>query len=497
MSLNKRRVGILLHISSLPGEFGIGTLGKNAYKFIDFLNENNFSYLQVLPICPPSLGNSPYSAYSSYAANPLFIDLDLLNEESLIEKEDYLNLNWGNDKNNVDFDLVNENKKKVLKKAVNNFKKNDEYYLFEKENAFWLEDYALFMSLKDIYQVEWYNLNKELKDKEENAINDFRNKYSDLIDYYKIIQFLFYKQWFKFKEYANNKGIEIIGDIPIYVALDSADVYSSKELFDLNEDGKPSLVSGCPPDGFSAEGQKWNNPLYKWENHEKDNYAWWIKRIKYLCNIYDILRIDHFRGFESYYAIPYDKKATEGTWLKGPGMKLFDELNKNSNNLSLIAEDLGFLTDDVRELLRNTNYPGMKVLEFAFNINNPNDDYYKPHNYIENVVAYIGTHDNDTLKGYLDHLSQEEINFIMSYYQINNQELLFDEMIKSVLNSKANTVILQTQDLLKLGSEARMNKPGIEKGNWTFRISEDIYREEVKEYIKELLKESNRENLNK
>ena len=492
MSLNKRRNGILLHISSLASNYGIGSLGEEAFKFIDFLKETKQAYWQVLPICQPSLSNCPYSAYSSYAGNPLFIDLDLLKDDGLLNKEDYDQLNWGNNINKVDFELVSKNKEIVLKKAVNNYKKDDDYYKFEKDNSFWLKDYALFMTLKEIYNCPWYELPLELKLKDEDAINNFIKEYQDLIDKYSIIQYFFFKQWYKLKEYANNNGIEIIGDIPIYVAYDSAEVYNHLELFDLNEDYQPTIVSGCPPDGFTSEGQKWNNPLYKWENHEKNNYKWWISRIIYLCNIYDVLRIDHFRAFESYFAIPIDKSDKEGYWIKGPGMKLFNELNKNKNDLSLIAEDLGFLTDDVRQLLKDTGYPGMKVLEFGFNVDNPYDEVYKPHTFEENVVGYIGTHDNETLMGYLNGLRDDEKAYIMSYLQIDNPDDIFDSFIESLLLSKANTTILQAQDLLRLDNDSRMNTPSTIQGNWLFRITKDIYDEKVKDKLINWMIKSNR-----
>ena len=368
--LNKRSNGVLMHISSLPGNTGIGTLGKPAYDFVDFLKKSSQTYWQILPICPTSYGDSPYQSFSTFAGNPYFIDFELLVGQDFLQKKDYENIIWGSDETQVDYGLLYEQRHKIFSIIQKNFEKNTpaDFESFCKENAFWLDNYSLFMAIKDAHNgVSFLEWEKEIINREEQSLKKWTEKCSDRINYYKILQYLFFAQWNNLKKYANDNGIKIIGDIPIYVAADSADVWSNPEQFMLDENHVPIEVAGCPPDGFSADGQLWGNPVYNWDYMKKDNYSWWKKRLEMSLKNYDVLRIDHFRGFDSYYCIPFgDTTAKNGVWKKGPGTALFEEIKKCYGELPIIAEDLGFLTDSVRQMLKDVGYPGMKVLQFAF-----------------------------------------------------------------------------------------------------------------------------------
>lgn len=469
-----RKSGILMHISSLPSDYGIGTMGKEAYKFVDFLQEAKQGYWQILPVGPTSYGDSPYQSFSTKAGNPYFIDLDMLCEEGLLKKSEYADLDWGGHKNYVDYATMYKNRFKVLKKAFNRFKKGDleEFNKFLADNENWISNYAMFMSIKDTYKGKpWLEWDEELRLRDGHALWKYSEEHKNDIMFREFLQFKFYEQWEKLKKYANEKGIEIIGDIPIYVALDSADVWVFPDLFQLDESREPTDVAGCPPDAFSPTGQLWGNPLYNWEEHKKWGYNWWIDRIKDSLKLYDIVRIDHFRGFEGYYAIPYgDKTAEKGEWRKGPGIELFNAIkNELGDNLPIIAEDLGFLTEDVHKLLRDSGFPGMKVLEFAFDPREPSN--YLPHTYSFNSVVYIGTHDNDTIKGWLGELDKDTIEFCMKYLDAETEEDIPRKLILTALASVSDTAIIQMQDYLGLGSEARMNIPSTLGNNWKWRMS--------------------------
>lgn len=477
MLYDKRAAGVLLHISSLPSPYGIGTLGKEAFRFVDFLKESNQTYWQILPISPPSLGNSPYSAFSSYAGNPLFIDLDLLEKDGLLKKKDYAHLNWGHQEDKVNYKAVLAGRDIVLRIAVENFlkKKNQTAYKrFIKQNEHWLNDYSLFMAIHNIHNKEWTSWPKGLKHRDKKDIDAFKKEHHKEITYQNVVQYFFFTQWNELKKYANKNGIEIIGDVPIYVALDSCDVWSNPKLFQLDKEGNPSFVAGCPPDAFSKDGQNWMNPLYNWAYHKKTNYHWWIDRIDHLCHIYDILRIDHFRGFDSYYAIPNPGKAKDGHWRKGPGIELFNALKKKAQ-YNLIAEDLGFLTDSVIKLLADTGYPGMKIIQFGFDSRDPSSDTYQPHRYPTNCIAYTGTHDNDTLLGYLKSADKADVNLMKEYFGISKDESFNFEVMKGLYASVANTTIVQAQDILSLGKTARMNIPATETGNWVWRAKKEVF----------------------
>lgn len=481
-----RTSGILMHISSLPGETGIGTFGKNAYKFIDFLSKAGQSYWQVLPLGPTSYGDSPYQSFSTFAGNPYFIDFDILCEQGLLNKKDYEDIKWCLKEDKVDFDIQYKNRFNVLKKASDKFLQNitDEYVKFCDDNSYWLDDYALFMALKEENQGKAFSLwSNELKQRQNDAVINSKITLKSNIEFWKVTQFFFYSQWFSLKKYANENGIKIIGDMPIYVALDSADVWSNSDNFLLNNKREPIDVAGCPPDAFSKDGQLWGNPLYNWDYMKFDNYSWWKKRFAFQSAVFDVVRIDHFRGFESYYAIPAGSKtARKGEWRKGPGIDFFKNIESDLGKLNLIAEDLGFLTPAVKKMLRATGYPGMKILQFAFDSEEDND--YTLHNIKKKSIAYTGTHDNDTIIGYLKHSKRKTAKRAKEYLRLTRREGYNWGMIKALLQCNADTVIITMQDLLGLGSEARMNTPSTEKNNWQWRMTCDGLNDDLVDKLK-------------
>lgn len=482
--LNNRANGVLMHISSLPGNTGIGTLGKHAYQFIDFLKKSSQTYWQILPICPTSYGDSPYQSFSTFAGNPYFIDFELLSDQGLLKKEDYENLNWGDDETSVDYGLLYNQRNKLFSIIQKNFEQNipADYESFCNENSFWLDNYSLFMALKDAHNgVSFLEWEKELINREPQAIKNCSEKCAEKIRYYKILQYLFYSQWNNLKKYANDNGIKIIGDIPIYVAADSADVWTSPEQFLLDEELKPVEVAGCPPDGFSADGQLWGNPVYNWDFMKKDNYSWWKKRLEMSLKNYDVLRIDHFRGFDSYYCIPFgETTAKNGVWRKGPGAALFDEIKKTYGELPIIAEDLGFLTDSVRQMLSDVGYPGMKVLQFAFDSRENSN--YLPHSYTRNSVVYTGTHDNDTIKGWTTSAPAKDYSNAKEYLRTDDENFC-TELLLAAMSSVSNTCILCMQDLIGLDGSARMNRPSTVGTNWKWRVKQNQITDEISEFL--------------
>ena len=464
-----RTSGVLMHVSSLPGEFGIGTFGKSAYSFVDKLCENGQTYWQILPLCPTSFGDSPYQSFCTFAGNPYFIDLDLLAERGYLKDEDYKSIVWADDMTRVDYARVHYHRQQVFSRMQGRFFENlpKDYKDFCIENAFWLDDFSLFMALKDLYGgrsfLEW---DSDICKRESRALEFYRNMCSERINYYKMLQYLFFEQWSALKAYANKKGIKIIGDLPIYVALDSADVWANPEQFQLGADMRPTAVAGCPPDVFSEDGQLWGNPLYRWDYMKAQGYSWWILRIRKSLEMYDTIRIDHFRGFDSYYSIPAESDSAKcGEWKKGPGMDLFTAVKKALGEALIIAEDLGFLTESVHKLLKDSGFPGMKVLQFAFSPDSESD--YLPHNHVKNCVVYTGTHDNDTLLGWCESASEGEREFAKSY--LNSAQPLNWAMICSALSSVADTAIIPMQDIIGLGSAARMNAPSTVGTNWQWR----------------------------
>lgn len=466
-----RTSGILMHISSLPSPYGIGTMGKEARKFVDFLDKAGQTYWQILPICPTSYGDSPYQSFSSFAGNPYFIDLDYLCKDKLLTKKECLSYEWGENPEFVEYGTLYESRFPLLKKAYQRFKKAlpDDFADFCEKNSDWLDDYALFMALKDANGgVAWFEWEKDLKLRKPSEIEKAKEEFADDVEFWKMLQYLFFKQWTELKAYANEKGIQIIGDVPIYVAGDSADVWANPGQFYLDENLDPIDVSGCPPDAFSDDGQLWGNPLFRWDAMKKDGYTWWTKRIKAMSELYDVVRIDHFRGFDSYYAIPAkDKTARNGEWREGPGMDLFNTLEKKLGRLNIIVEDLGYLTPSVKQLLKDTGFPGMKLIQFAFDSREESD--YLPHTYQKNCVVYTGTHDNDTIMGWFKTAPKESVKYAKEYLRLNKEEGYNWGTMKAVWGCVGDMAIVPMQDILGIGSEGRMNTPSTLGMNWKWR----------------------------
>ena len=481
-----RSGGVLMHISSLPSPYGIGTMGDAAVKFVDFLKEAGQTYWQMLPVCPTSYGDSPYQSFSSFAGNPYFIDLDYLCQDRLLTKEECESYDWGANETEVDYGILYENRYQLLKKAYARFKEDTpkDYLTFCKEEADWLDNYALFMALKDANDgAAWFTWEHDLKFRKEEALEKVKKEKADEIDFWKMIQYLFYKQWWELKDYANTNGIQIIGDVPIYVAGDSADVWASPEQFYLDEELSMIDVAGCPPDAFSEDGQLWGNPLFRWDVMKKDGYTWWTKRIKAMSKLYDVVRIDHFRGFDSYYAIPAkDKTARNGEWREGPGMDLFRTLEAKLGKLNIIVEDLCYLTPSVIQLVKDSGFPGMKLIQFAFDTREDGD--YLPHNYPVHSVVYTGTHDNDTILGWLQTAPKESVEFAKDYLRLTKTEGYNWGMMKGAWASVSELAIVTMQDILGLGSEARMNTPSTLGTNWKWRMKDGELTETLAKKLK-------------
>ena len=472
-----RSAGILMPIFSLPSPYGVGTMGEAARDFVDFLAAAGQSSWQILPVGPTSYGDSPYQAYSTFAGNPYFIDLDDLTEEGLLDEEDYCYQDWGSDRTAVDYEKLHKNRFAVLRQACANLRRvrRADFEAFCKAEAFWLDDYALFMALKEQNGGKaWFQWPEEERLRRPLAMVAARTKLAEDIAFWQGVQYLFFRQWAALKQYANEKGISIIGDVPIYVAGDSADVWANPGQFQLNEDGLPTAVAGCPPDGFSADGQLWGNPLYDWEKMEEDDFRWWVRRVEFQFRICDTLRIDHFRGFDEYYAIPYgDETARNGKWCPGPGIHLFEALERALGERNIIAEDLGFLTPSVYALLEETGFPGMKVLEFAFD--DGGDGPYLPHNYPKACVVYPGTHDNDTIVGWLDNAPEATVRYAKAYLRLNQAEGYNWGVMRAAWASPADLAVVQFQDVLGLGSEGRINTPSTLGANWKWRTLPGTY----------------------
>ena len=466
-----RSSGVLMPIFSLPSPHGIGTLGKEAFEFIDFLAAGGQTYWQILPINPTNYGDSPYQSFSSFAGNPYFIDLELLQVEGLLTKEEIAAADFGEDPLRVDYGKLYQNRLALLKCAHERFVPDDMYQAYLLEQAGWLLDYALFMALKNAHQDRaWTEWEKPLREREEEALKEARKTYQKQMDFYCFLQYKFTCQWKALKGYANEKGIGIIGDIPIYVAYDSADVWANPEQFLLDEERRPQMVAGCPPDAFTEEGQLWGNPLYNWQYMKQTGYRWWKGYLGQALARYDLVRIDHFRGFESFYAIPFgDQNAVNGKWMKGPDIDLFDALKEEfGKKLPIIAEDLGFLTPPVRKMLKKSGFPGMKVLQFAFDSREESD--YLPHNYERNCVVYTGTHDNDTIFGWVKSADPADVETARRYLNVQNDGVFNWAMMKGALMSVADTCILTMQDLIGMDERGRINTPSTLGGNWQWRI---------------------------
>ncbi len=488
----ERNAGILLHPTSLPGKFGIGDLGYDAYKFVDFLVEAGQKLWQTFPLGPTGFGDSPYQCFSAFAGNPLLVSPELLKENGFLAEEDISEIPDFNP-HKIDYGNVINYKSSLLNKAYENFKADhkdwqDNFNSFCQKHSDWLDDYALFMACKEHHQGRvWREWDNDIAFRRGNAVEEWKEKLSDRINYQKFIQFLFFVQWNDLRKYANEKGVKIIGDVPIFIAYDSADLWANRNLFTVNEDGILETVAGVPPDYFSPTGQLWGNPLYRWDEMEKDNFKWWKKRFAAVFELVDIVRIDHFRGFEAFYEIPGDAPTAEtGHWVKAPGDKLFTELRNEFGDVPIIAEDLGIITDEVRELRDKFNFPGMKILQFAFGPNG--DKNFLPHRYPTNCVVYSGSHDNDTTRGFFEEERSKGsgiFEWAQKYLNYYGNDIRF-AVIKAAYSSVANTVIIPMQDILNLGTEGRMNFPGKPDGNWQWRFSWDQIDEGLASIYKEM-----------
>ncbi len=488
----KRGSGIIMHIASLPGKYGIGTFGKEAYEFADFLKKSGQSYWQILPLSQTSYGDSPYQSFSAFAGNPYFIDFDILGKDGLLNKNDYSERNFGNGQDIIDYEKIFIEKMKVLRLAYENSKNNEDedFNNFQKVESSWLEDYSFFMALKTKFDLKSFQTWEDsIRLREKESLDKYKLILSDEILFWKFVQYEFFKQWDKLKKYVNGLGIKIIGDIPIYVAEDSADLWSNPRLFLLDQETlKPIKIAGCPPDAFSATGQLWGNPIYDWNYLEETNYQWWISRIKHSLKLYDVIRIDHFRGFEAYWSVPNgEKTAQSGEWVKGPEMKLFDAIKRELGEVDIIAEDLGFLTKETIEFREKSGFPGMKVLAFAFSGESQN--LYLPHNYERNCVAYTGTHDNDTVRGWIETTgSKVEVKNAIEYLRLTEEEGYNWGFIRGIWGSVADTSIALMQDFLNLGNQARINLPSTIGNNWTWRMAEGSLNDELANKIYRLTK---------
>ena len=480
----QRSSGILLHPTSLPGKYGVGDLGENAYWFVDFLASTKQKLWQILPLGPTGYGDSPYQCFSTFAGNPLLISLDSLCKDGLLSEHD-LQLQQPFDDNSVDYGRVIKFKYPLYKKAFSNFTDNSDFKKFCKKHSLWLDDYALFMSLKGHFEGKsWSEWDKDIKTRKQNAINKYTEELSDDIRFHKFLQYNFFKQWHGLKNYANEKGIKIIGDIPIYVALDSCDAWSAPHAFLFNKDMVPTKVAGVPPDYFSETGQLWGNPLYNWKALKADHFKWWIDRVKATKELVDIIRIDHFRGFAGYWAVPYgSKNATSGKWEKGPGADIFIAIKKALGELPILAEDLGVLTDDVHALRDKFGFPSMKILEFGFDAKEGSA--YIPHLIEKNSVVYTGTHDNDTVVGWFQKASLEDRQLVLDYANSDGRDIAWD-FIRLAWGTVADIALAPMQDILSLGSESRMNTPSVASGNWQWRFKWENVPHEVAEKLKRI-----------
>ena len=490
----ERSSGILFHPTSLPGKYGIGTLGKEAYAFIDFLKKSKQKLWQIFPLGPTGYGDSPYQSFSSFAGNPYLIDFDLLIEAHLLSEEDLKDIFFGDNEEYIDYGAIYNQKYPLLRKAYENFKSSDNSEMkaalenFKRENSSWLNDYSLYISLKNHFNgLPWNEWTQDIKNRENAAMEHYKNELADDIEYHNFIQFLFFKQWGDIKRYANENGIKIIGDIPIFVAADSSDAWANPEIFLFDKERKPVKVAGVPPDYFSATGQLWGNPLYNWEKLRDTNYNWWVERVRANLSTCDIIRIDHFRGFEAYWAVPYgDDTAINGQWEPGPGIDLFNAIKTQLGELPIIAEDLGLMTQGVIDLREATGFPGMKILGFAFDSGEEND--YLPHTYTKNCVVYTGTHDNDTLVGWFQKAKEEDRQFARDYLNSRSDDEIHWDAIRGAWSSVACMAISPVQDFLGLGSEARINTPGVASGNWQWRLKQGVLTNELAERIAKLTK---------
>lgn len=498
----ERTAGILLPITSLPSKYGIGCFSKSAYNFIDWLCEAGQKYWQILPLGPTSYGDSPYQSFSTFAGNPYFISLEDFIAKGLLTEKECEAADFGNKEDDINYEKIYKNRYPLLYQAYQRSKieENIEYQEFVEKNAWWLSDYALFMAVKNKFHgIAWNEWPEDIRLRDKLAMETYEKELHSEIAFQKFMQFEFLKQWNALKTYANQRGISLIGDIPIYVAMDSADTWANPKLFQLDENNIPLAVAGCPPDGFSAKGQLWGNPLYYWEYHKKTEYKWWLSRLRYCFKMYNMVRIDHFRGFDEYYSIPYGaESAVHGHWEKGPGMELFYYMEKYLGKQEVIAEDLGYVTDSVRRLVKESGFSGMKVLEFAFDSRDSgSSNDYLPHNYSYNSVAYTGTHDNETIAGWFSSITEEEQQLARDYLcdQYTPKEELHQSFISLIMRSNSKICIIPIQDYMGCDNTCRMNTPSTIGINWRWRIKQEELSKELQEDIFSITKRYGRENL--
>ncbi|MBR1743353.1 MAG: 4-alpha-glucanotransferase [Lachnospiraceae bacterium] len=495
-----RGSGILMPFFSLPGKYGIGTFSKEAYRFVDFLVDAGQKYWQILPLGPTGFGDSPYQSFSTFAGNPYFISLETLVERGLLTKKECEHCDFGKNASKIDYEKLYLNRISLLEKAAERFfaseRKSVSYEEFLKENDFWLRDYALFMTLKETFRgkplEEWED---SYRKHEKAVLSEFEKKHEKRIRLYYYIQYEFYREWKALKSYANRKGVEIIGDIPIYVSADGADIWGCPEAFQTDADRRVTAVAGCPPDSFAKDGQLWGNPLYNWEYHKKTGYDWWVRRFEKCLDLYDVIRIDHFRGFDEYYSIPADSDtAAVGEWRKGPGLELFTALEERLGEMPIIAEDLGYMTDSVRKLVRDTGFPNMKVLQFAFDSRTATEggiNEYLPHFYDKNSVVYTGTHDNETIMGYLQGMNPEDKGFLRAYFGVSehcSDKKLAQMLLRLALASVSDYCIIPMVDYLFLDNSARTNEPATTGDNWNFRMKQGMFDRKLAKNIRKLTK---------
>lgn len=492
-----------MSVTSLPGRYGIGCFSKSAYDFVDWLREAGQTCWQILPLGPTSYGDSPYQSFSTFAGNPYFISLEELTEEGVLTKKECQSADFGKRADDIDYEKIYKNRYPLLHKAYerSRISEDPDYVCFAEENRWWLADYALFMAVKERFGgAPWTEWAEDIRLRRDYAMDYYRRELYFDIEFQQYLQYKFFSQWKKLKAYANEKGIQIIGDIPIYVAMDSADAWAHPELFQLDERNMPVAVAGCPPDGFSATGQLWGNPLYRWEYHKSTGYDWWMSRMWFCFQMYDVVRIDHFRGFDEYYSIPYgEETAVNGHWEKGPGIDLFRCMEQRLGKHQVIAEDLGYVTDSVRKMVQESGFPGMKVLEFAFDSRDSGSaSDYLPHNYVENSAAYTGTHDNETIAGWFRSITDEERQMARDYLcdQHTPAEELYKSFIALVMRSRSDLCIIPMQDYLGLDNQSRMNQPSTLGKNWKWRLVKGELSDELKEEILAITRRYGRMNQN-
>jgi 4-alpha-glucanotransferase len=478
-----RESGILLPVSALPSQYGIGCFSKEAYKFVDFLEKSGQTKWQLLPLGPTGFGDSPYQSFSTFAGNPYYIDPKALIELGLLTCDECDAINVETADNKIDYENIYRTRFIVLKYAYHRFEPENyqDYDTFIQDNDYWLNDYSLFMVLKDKFHGQsWINWEEPYRYRDDKVIEIISEEYKDEIGFYNFLQYMFWKQWHSLHEYALQHHVEIIGDLPIYVAFDSVDTWSNPSLFQLDDHCQPIAVAGCPPDAFAPLGQLWGNPLYRWDYHKETKYQWWTQRLSHCFKMYDVLRLDHFRAFDSYYSIPATEKTAEhGSWKRGPGIEFFEVVKGKIKDMRIIAEDLGFLTDSVRKLVETTGYPGMKILQFAFDSREKSN--YLPYYYTQNSVVYTGTHDNDTIVGWYNKLNEDDKRMAIDYINAKNipSDQMYIEFIRLAQASVSNLCVIPIQDYLGMGSEGRINTPSTVGNNWTWRLQKNQLTQDV------------------